>query len=70
MIPGRVRLFFEMFKSVLKAQNGMNAELQVDIKCGGWLAWDGSPPMIKKRIDNKIYISYQKVESYFHVVYF
>ena len=36
-IPGKARVFSEKFKSVLKAQNGMKAELQVKIRCGGWL---------------------------------
>ena len=30
--PGTSRLLLEKFKSALKAQNGMNAELQVDIR--------------------------------------
>ena len=31
-IPGRSRGFPEMFKSVLYAQNGMSAELQVEVR--------------------------------------
>ena len=37
-MTGRERLFFEKLRSDLYAQNGMNAELQVDIRWGGWLS--------------------------------
>ena len=38
-IPGTAKELSLMLKLVLKAQNGMNAELQLDVKWGGWLTW-------------------------------
>ena len=44
IIPGSSRAFWEKFKSVWYAQKGINAELQVEVKWGGWLTWDGLFP--------------------------
>ena len=43
-IPGKKRGSLDMVMSVLKAQNGMRAELELDVMCGGWLTWNGSLP--------------------------
>ena len=43
-IPGKKLGCLDMVKSVLKAQNGMRAELVLDVIWGGWLTWKGSLP--------------------------
>ena len=43
-MPGNINGFSEMFKSVLKAQKGMNAELQLEVIWGGWLEFKDSFP--------------------------
>ena len=44
-MPGRVRGFLEMFRSVLNAQNGISEELQLEVRCGGWWTiWEGLFP--------------------------
>ena len=47
-IPGTANELSPMLKLVLKAQNGMSAELQLDVKWGGWLTWLESSPEIDK----------------------
>ena len=42
--PGKVKLFLEKFKLVLKAQKGMKAELSFDKMCTGWLTVDKPEP--------------------------
>ena len=44
VIPCRLGMVLERFKSVLKAQKGMNPELQPEVKWGGLLTWDVSFP--------------------------
>ena len=44
VMPGNVEGFAEMFNSVLKAQKGMNAELQLEVRWGGWLEFKNSFP--------------------------
>ena len=43
--PGNVKLFFEKFKLVLKAQKGTKAEFCVDERWSGWMIVDISPPI-------------------------
>ena len=43
--PGKVKLFLEKFKLVLKAQKGMRAEVHGDEMCGGWLIVDVPAPI-------------------------
>ena len=45
---GKVKLFLEKFKLVLKAQKGMKAEVQVDEKCTGWLIVEARSPVLRK----------------------
>ena len=42
--PGKSTGFFETFKSALKAQNGIREELQLEVKCGGWIDCEGFFP--------------------------
>ena len=46
--PGKVRLFLDKFKLVLKAQKGMRAEVHVDEMCTGWLIVDAGFPVLRK----------------------
>ena len=46
--PGNVRLFFEKFKLVLKAQKGMKGELRFDEMCIEWLIVDARSPVLRK----------------------
>ena len=46
--PGKVRLFLEKFKLVLKARKGMRAKVHVDEMCTGWLIVDARSPVLRK----------------------
>ena len=48
--PGNVKLFFEKFKLVLKAQKGTKAEFCVDERWSGWMIVDTSPPINVKKL--------------------
>ena len=49
-MPGKVRWLLELFKSVLYAQNGTKAELQLEARWGGWLTLEGLSPMKTKKL--------------------
>ena len=46
--PVKMMGFFDMVRSAWYAQKGINAEVKVEVKCGGWLAKDVSPPVYIK----------------------